>query len=163
MARPTRITLKSGAFHEAGHAVIARVMGLTCGAAAIIPDIGNNVGDYAMIDDPVTVTGHWYERGRYRKGRTAYRGRILANMAGAETEKELLGWHPGGDDDDRRRILLVLEAAELDEKWDRCEPRMRALTRQLVRRHRAKIERVARALLKRRMLQGDEIDALLTE
>jgi hypothetical protein len=158
MAR--RVTLTSLAFHEAGHAVIARVLGLTGGAAEIDP-IDKTCGGYAMMDDPWIVAGGWERRKRYREVRTAYRGRILADMAGAETERELLGGTLGGDDSDRLRILEFLDETGLEEKWDHYEPRMRAFTRQLIRRHRAKIERVARALVKRRKLEGAEIDELI--
>jgi ATP-dependent Zn protease len=154
---------KSTAYHEAGHAVIGRVLGLICGAATIIPDVENNQAGWAIIEDPWMIIADWEARGRYRDVRTVYRGRILANMAGAETEKEIFGRCHGGDDDDQYRISLMLEEADLDKEWERHQPRMRAITQQLVRRHRTKIERVAQALLRHGKLQADEIDALLAE
>ena len=48
-----------------------------------------------------------------------------------------------------------------DQEWRRYEPRMRRQTRRLVRRHCACIERVANALLVRKTLQAEEIDALI--
>jgi hypothetical protein len=52
-----------------------------------------------------------------------------------------------------------LESA--DESWHRIEARLRAMTRMLVRRHRALIERVATALIDRKTLSREELDALV--
>jgi hypothetical protein len=45
--------------------------------------------------------------------------------------------------------------------WDRTEARLRAMTRMLVRRHRARIERVAKALLTKTTLSAKELDKLV--
>ena len=45
--------------------------------------------------------------------------------------------------------------------WDQLEPRLRAMTRMLVRRHRRLIARVAKALLERTTLTGEELDELV--
>lgn len=45
--------------------------------------------------------------------------------------------------------------------WDRLEPRLRAMTRMLVRRHRRLITRVAKALLARTTLTAEELDRLV--
>jgi hypothetical protein len=45
--------------------------------------------------------------------------------------------------------------------WERLEPRLRAMTRMLVRRHRDKIERLAKALLEKTTLSGKQIDQLV--
>jgi ATP-dependent Zn protease len=57
---------------------------------------------------------------------------------------------------------MLDEAEFAPEQWERREPRMRAMTRMLVRRHRVAIERVAAALMDWETLSGDEIDALVT-
>ena len=92
----------------------------------------------------------WAKHGRQRgnQERSAFRGRILACMAGAEAEREIIGELFGGDDDDRYQIALMLE--EIDEA-DR-EARLRRFARMLVRRHRALIEHVAQALSTERTL-----------
>jgi hypothetical protein len=87
-------------------------------------------------------------RVKYRDVRSAFLGRIIAYMAGAEAENELLGLCRGGDGNDRREIEWMAESrhAELPEDlWRRYEPRMRRQTRRLVRKHRASVERVADA------------------
>ena len=45
--------------------------------------------------------------------------------------------------------------------WQKREARLRRMTRMLVRRHRARIERVAEALLARRKLTGQQVDRLI--
>jgi hypothetical protein len=45
--------------------------------------------------------------------------------------------------------------------WGKLEPRLRAMTRMLVRRHRARIERVAKALLARTTLSARALDKLV--
>ena len=45
--------------------------------------------------------------------------------------------------------------------WDRLEPRLRAMTRMLVRRHRRLIARVAKVLLEQTTLTDEELDRLV--
>ena len=82
-------------------------------------------------------------------------------MAGAETETVLLHRKPKGDNYDRAQITLM--AAELDHSppWERLEPRLRAMTRMLVHRHRARIERVAKALLAKKTLSAARLNKLI--
>jgi hypothetical protein len=68
-------------------------------------------------------------------------------MAGAEAEMELLGKKAIGDGDDRYQIELMAERLCCSPPWEKLEPRLRAMNRMLVRRHRALIERIAKALL----------------
>jgi len=143
------------ATHEAGHAVIARVLTLACGGASIQPDYDDGAAGHSIIAGPLVTEGVWYRRWKLRTGDAVYRARIIAYMAGAEAEAELLGSTPGGDGDDRYQIDLMAE------QLDRCDlDRLRAMTRMLVRRHRNRIERVAAALLNKRKLSGRQIDKL---
>jgi len=154
---------KSTAYHEAAHAVIGRVLGLTCGQVSIITD-DDSVG-HAIIADPWVTVWDWEQRARFRDARQAFRGTIIARMAGAEAEVEFFGQCRGGDGDDRREISMMMDSryAEIPpDHWDRYEARLRAQTRRLVRRNRDGIERIAGALLDRGTLQPDEIEALLT-
>lgn len=157
----------STAVHEAGHAVIGRVLGLLCGAATIVSNETKGEAGHAIVDKQWVTWEAWQKRGKFRELHSVARGGILALMAGAEAEIELLGRCAGGDGDDRIRIQIIAESADgadlSDEQWTRCEPRMRAKTRNLVRRHRAKIERVATALQERDTLQPDEIAALIAD
>jgi hypothetical protein len=82
-------------------------------------------------------------------------------MAGAEAEAELLGRTAIGDGYDRHQVELMAEELCHSPPWDRMEPRLRRMTRMLVRRHRDKIERVAEALLAKTTLTAKEIDKLV--
>lgn len=81
--------------------------------------------------------------------RALWRGRIIANMAGTEAEREIIGWCA---EDDR--------GAECDSRYSDEGPeriaRMRRLARQLVKRHRATILRFADQLI-----AADELGELL--
>jgi hypothetical protein len=73
-------------------------------------------------------------------------------MAGAEAELELLGRPAIGDGDDRYQIELMAERLCCSPPWEKLEPRLRAMNRMLVGRHRALIERLAKELLKKTTL-----------
>jgi hypothetical protein len=163
------------AIHEAGHAVIARVLGLSSGEANIIPNEQEDVAGCATVYDGWKTANEWDQqvfeqrkRGvvprKVRLARSAFRGLIIVKMAGAEAESELLGDCAGGDGYDREEIELIVhfDEAELSyDLWRRHEPRMRRQARRLVRKHRDKIERVAAALVRRKILTGPEIDRLM--
>ena len=150
------------AYHEAGHAVIARVLGLTCGQVSIIAD--DDSAGRAIIADPWQTAGDWENRDRFRDARQAFRGTIIARMAGAEAEREFFGQCRGRDDNDRYDIALLMDSRWTEipaDDWDQYEARLRAQTRRLVRRHRDTIERVAAALMKHKTLPGDEVHKIV--
>ena len=103
----------------------------------------------------------WERRGKVRDSVTAvWHARIMTFMAGAEAKIELLGRSNGGDGHDRLESdRMMAETSPPD--WDKREARLRAMTRMLVRRHRARIERVAEALLARTILSAGELDRLI--
>lgn len=153
---------KAIAYHEAGHAVVGRVLTLVCGPATIKPD--HNSAAHSICADPYACEYEWERQGRVRGDRAVWHARIITFMAGAEAEAVLLGRTPQGDGHDQREIWLMLEAAynfDADEDWERVEARLRALTRVLVRRHRARIERVAEALLTKSRLSAKQLDRLV--
>jgi hypothetical protein len=158
------------AIHEAGHAVIGRVLRFPCGPASIVVDVEENEAGHAMTGDQWETWTKWYvddAHDFYKRGklmRSIYRGRILVFMSGAEAEKVFFGKCRGGDGDDQYRIMCMADDGDAEftpELWARYEPRMRKQTRRLIRYHRDKIEHVADALLKHETLQGAEIDAIL--
>lgn len=162
------------AYHEAGHAVIGRVMRQECGGVSIVRDMTEMEAGHAHI------------------GVSANLGRILSLMAGAEAEEEFFGSCPGGDGDDRREISKMLnqrfpvkenvsikdylafvkqgrslpppspEEAERLSHVQEWEKRLRRHTRAIVHRHRDKIERVAAQLVKKGKLSAAEIDNAIT-
>jgi len=171
--RPDR--LKNLAHHEAGHAVVGRVLGLRGGAATIVANhIRQSYGD-AESCHRETVE---YWRRPVSEGGTgkllrsplcACRARVLMSMAGREAELECLGTIRGNyggdrvDRDDIDELMPTLYPGASPAEWSRRQVRLRRMTRALVRRHRDKIERIASALLQYRTLSGRAIDALLPE
>jgi hypothetical protein len=150
------------AIHEAGHAVIARVLTLACGQATIVPDFDEGEAGHSVTEDQWVCLHEWEKRGKVRDNPDAvWHGRMISSMAGAEAEVACLGSTQGSDGDDRYQIELMAEELEGGGSWSRIEPRLRAMTRMLVRRHRVLIERVAAALLERKTLSREELDALV--
>jgi ATP-dependent Zn protease len=152
------------AYHEAGHAVVGRVLTLPCGQATIRRD--HDSDGHSICPDPYACICEWERRGKVRRSENAvWIARILTFMAGAEAEKELLGTASAGDGDDRHQIARVLEEITppimSDADWERREARLRAMTRMLVRRHKERIERVAKMLLAETTLSAEKIDKLV--
>ena len=148
MIRPASmraIARRKTAYHEAGHAVLGRVLTLVCDSATIKPD--HDSAGHSLTHDPWDCIYEWEKRGKVREPDAVWHARIIGFMAGAEAEAELLGTVPRGDGDDRYQIELMAEELETPAKrWDtKIEPRLRAMTRMLVHRHRVLIERVAQA------------------
>jgi hypothetical protein len=99
----------------------------------------------------------WHDKAR--RNANLHHAFIVSLMAGAEAEAELLGLRTIGDGADRAEIEFV--AQELTCDWTKLEPQLRRMTRMLVRRHRVRIEHVAKALLVERKLSGDQVDQLV--
>lgn len=159
----TRKQLKATAYHEAGHAVIGRVLTLHCGRATIRPNYMLAEAGHAITHDDYATLSEWEKRGHVRDSQDAvWHARIITYMAGAETEMILLGSHSVGDSDDRYQIELMAESnLHRDTDWSKLEPRLRKLTRMLVRRHRARIERVARTLLAKTTVSARTLDKIV--
>lgn len=154
------------AIHEAGHAVIARVLGMACGQATVKPDCDLGEAGHAIIHDQWATWGQWEDRRKYREIHTVVQGRIISSMAGAEAEREILGYCAGGDGDDRDQIEMMASSSDSGiepEAWPRWELRMRRQCRRLVRKHRSKIIRVAAALECETTLLAKQIDELVAE
>ncbi len=161
----TRNNVRHTAVHEAGHAVIGRVVGMICGDASICAD--EDSAGHSITIDPYEIDASWEARGKYRDVRSVFTGRIITAMAGREAEQELLGSSNGVDGDDLYQIELMMEHMPLagrsasDEQQAHYLSRLRSNTRALVRRHRARIETVSEALLQQKRLSAAQIDALM--
>jgi hypothetical protein len=168
-----RARLERSAHHEAGHAVIARVLGLLGGAATIAAN--HLFQSYGGSESYLAETMEHWRRPTSEGGNKklllrslpcAYRAGVMMSMAGREAERECLGTSCSDDrfdlDDIDEFVPKIYPGASRAE-WSRRRDRLRRMTRALVRRHRDKIERVACALLRHRTLSGRAIDALLPE
>lgn len=152
------------AVHEAGHAVIGRVLGMVCGEATIVPDFVAETAGVAITHDHWLVAGAWEKQHKYRDIASVLRARIMTLMGGAEAEKVCCRRYAGGDGNDCLQIGFMMEEIPISENdWTRWERRLRAKTRALVRRHRHKIEHIAEALVERRTISGRGIDRLLRQ
>jgi ATP-dependent Zn protease len=132
------------AYHEAGHAVLARVLGLRSGRATLRDHDGRA---RAYLNPGDSIDG------------------VLAVLGGRAATEELLGYADdfGCSTDDRRALALLMAPGIIErEPWYAkiVRRQLTAQARDLVRRHRGAIERVAHALLARGTLTGAEIDRL---
>ena len=104
---PMKITRESQtAYHEAGHAVIGRVLTLPCGHASIKPDYESCTAGVSICPDPYTCLSEWEKRGKVRAQSAVWIARIIHSMAGAEAAAELLGAKQHGDEDDRYQVRI---------------------------------------------------------
>jgi ATP-dependent Zn protease len=149
------------AIHEAGHVVVARVLGIPCDRVTIVAD--EDSAGHGLIPDPYAILDVWWEgRGKYhRTFESALRARVLAFMAGRQAEEEILGSCHDGDGEDRYQVASMLESLVRDAEVVRVAARFRMTTRALVRRHRAAIGRVAALLIRHGTLDAAAIDGAL--
>jgi hypothetical protein len=82
-------------------------------------------------------------------------------MAGAAAEYEFFGTKSRGDSDDKLQIARMLSEIISEDQWKKVEPRLRAFTRQLVHRHKALIERVAKTLLAKTTVSAHQLDKIV--
>jgi len=144
------------AIHEAGHAVVADILGLRPCSTTTRAD--HDCAGHTVIADPCIIQ-EWLEHdGKWREHNTILRGCILSMMAGGEAEEECLGACKGDNGEDRYQIALMFD--QLPEA-NLKEVRMRLFTRGLVRRHREAIERVAAVLIWEDTLDGEGIHRLV--
>jgi ATP-dependent Zn protease len=156
--RRTADQIRHTAYHEAGHAVAHRVVGMVCGEASIIADYKLMFSGPAIAEDHYAAGAAWDQRKKYRPQRSVFVGRIIGFMAGREAEIIAFGDHNGGDGDDRKQIVLMTREANISKVYlERLRPKVGLL----LRRHWPNVEAVAQALRERKKLSGAEIDAII--
>ena len=162
----------SAAWHEAGHTVIAQILGVRVQGTSIKPDLDNSAYGqtmYASLD----LFHQWED---WRAGSTLkvspLIGHAIIAMAGYAAQK-LRPWHKGQrstrhgyrNTRDHSQALQHLREAEkhCPETGDRSRRHARLLqaTKTLVRRHKSAIARVAEALLRLEELDWLKIEALV--
>ena len=155
------------AYHEAGHAVIARVLAVLSGGIWLDGN-GEELGG-VTVADPWLILDTWMERKKYRGESSALRARIIAYMAGREAELAFVGTQLRRNDGDHDEIATMLEALSVpitgessSADRERYGERLRKRTRAMVRRHSREIHRLAAEVQKRGSLRLHEIDLILS-
>jgi hypothetical protein len=154
---PGGIPKSRTAYHEAGHAVIARVLGVEVFKASVKPSYGKKPSRGRVLHEGLTARG---TQRRYFNTPRKLIASILIAMAGRAAEDVLIGFpSDGGDNGDVKNI----------EKWlsrvgdrARFEKRFRKMSHMLVWRHADAIRRVAAHLVDSETLKQDQIDRLIS-
>jgi ATP-dependent Zn protease len=162
--RRTKKELRATAYHEAGHAVAHLALGRTNDKVSIIPGEGFN--DQC---DSAGVGGYYYVNACQR--RALIRDLIIGCYAGLEAQcfvdPNPKDCHGAGDD--RRAFQLSREHEVLprrlgyigDQYHMAFLDRLRVQARRLVRRHRDAVAALAEELLRRKEMDGAEVERLL--
>jgi hypothetical protein len=99
--------------HEAGHAVIQRVLGIPSDfvtGRTLLPELSQRgVMGYSTHYGHVRTLRSWWRQGKRRPLAMALRAHIIVSMAGLEAEIVCLGEAHPGDDADRARIAVRLD------------------------------------------------------
>jgi hypothetical protein len=140
--------------HEAGHAIVARVLGVPAGRATI-ESSGRGAG-FAEVAEPDECLRVWAAQGKRRPSYFAIDAAVLISMAGAISERHCLGQDTGGHGIDLADIDRYLPI----DPGDLHKGRLERMTWMLVRRHRSRIELLASMLKACKTLSGAEIDRI---
>jgi hypothetical protein len=119
--KATKAQTRATAYHEAGHSVIGRVLGLICGKVTIIPDnaettIPDNAettAGYSMLEVAPSIA-YWERKQPEAMSQIwtyVHRAYIIMMMAGEEAQVCIGHCAGGGDDDDRHNIEKALSGA----------------------------------------------------
>jgi len=167
---PAESDLYATAVHEAGHAVIGRVLGFPCGRTSIKAKPGQYSG-FSDIGQPGAAVKAWRQGGKRRSLAAAKRAKIIIYMAGGSAEEEFTGRRTSDYRDVAASSALLVSLMDEDDpnhqglnrlfEGERLQRRLRRVAASLVRRHRERIEALARALLEKPVLADREIRDLI--
>ncbi|MEY9242533.1 hypothetical protein ABIF27_003188 [Bradyrhizobium elkanii] len=151
------------AYHEAGHAVVARVLGIPVTIATVIAD-DKSLGHVVFAETPLQMHHRLFPAGGEVKDLTAWKAHIRATMAGREAEIAVLGFHHDdkGDRQDKRHINRLAKWLDYRTR-DETLHYLRADTNQIVGIMSRSIRRVAEVLTHTSSLTQDELDEIIKE
>lgn len=167
---PQEISQIRTAYHEAGHAVVARVLGIpvTVATATANADV-RSLGHVVFGETPLQMHHRLCNAGRAEKTRavrewTAWQAHIRAVMAGREAEVTVLGFHHDdkGDRQDKRHIKKLAKWLDYQTR-DETLHFLRVDTMQIVGIMARSIRRVAEVLTRSPSLDQDQIDLIIAE
>ena len=121
--------------HEAGHAVIGRVLALKCYGVSVVPDFDDESAGHAIcITDPWMTIEHWDEIGiehGWRDEDAAIRAGVLMLMAGCAAEQVILGVSesPFADLEDEYAAITNLSSIYGPEEMQRYQDRLHRFAR----------------------------------
>lgn len=156
------------AYHEAGHAVVARVLGIPVNVVTVTAN-DKSLGHVVFGETPMQMHLRLCKAGGDLKDRaesewTAWRAHIRAIMAGREAEKEVLGFHHDDKSDrhDRRQILRLATWMGYRTREETIHY-LRVDTMQIVGIMARSIRRVAEALSHTPSLTQQQIDRFIAD
>jgi hypothetical protein len=147
---------KETCWHEAAHAVLTRKLCRAGGAAGLLDGNANPI--FSPEHEPLLRKANGYA---FTAGARTLDG-VLVNLAGAAAVEELL-YQPaiGCEDDIDKADQLLADLGYRGIAITLMRGTMMTLARDVVRRHRQAIRRVARALRVHGQLSGEQIDQLM--
>jgi hypothetical protein len=154
----TRDTDYPRAVHEAGHAIIGRVLDMTGAAVSICGP--KDFAQSAVKTEIQTTQQRWNYRGRFRNRACVEHARILTFMAGSEAESMFCGGASNYDCDDRWQIAMMIHEEAIGGQVGQLESKLRRWSRVLCKRHQSAISIVASALERDGSLSVSQIDKL---
>jgi hypothetical protein len=132
--------LWQAAVREAGHAIIAGVLGVSCGEATLVPDSEREPAGAAHLCESLEGPG----RGRIPTqhdcaDQTFLDDNIIVAMAGAEAEREIIGSYASNG--------LLRDSLGYSDLSPIRATQLRRVARQLVKKHRTRIRSFAQQLI----------------
>lgn len=146
-------TERQAAYHEAGHAVCGRTLGLASGGATIEPD---GVG-HANVAGHLSIHNDFIASGGYRDFLSSVFLKMQVCLAGPEAERIAFGdCDARGDMVQIRELCRRYNISMVDVVDRQLRPQVHGLLLQ----HWSTVEAVAAALFEKKTLSGAEIDKL---
>lgn len=161
------------AIHEAGHVVVAYVLGLACNGVALTHEEAEETGSYGHVTRPNPAFG--YEISSERDRRAVLRKQCISCCAGLAAVHVFFQVALDLDNENAQgdfQNIIEMEQNGMripgkrngfvgdDATWHYISRRL-IDARRLVKRHRGVIERLAKTLVEKKRMNGEEVAKLL--